>query len=48
MPDFEFECPHCGERTVVDEAARRLLVANGCLVCGEVVTWSAFRRERAA
>ncbi|SDE73599.1 DUF7560 family zinc ribbon protein [Halorientalis regularis] len=47
MPDFEFECPHCGGRTVVDEAVRRLLVANGCVVCGGVVTGDAFTRGTA-
>ncbi|WP_172824906.1 hypothetical protein [Halorientalis sp. IM1011] len=44
MTDFEFECPHCGERTVVDAAVRRLLVANGCVVCGEAITREAFGR----
>ncbi|SEP01765.1 hypothetical protein SAMN05216388_102729 [Halorientalis persicus] len=44
MTDIVFECPHCGERTVVDEPVRRLLVANGCVVCGEAITREAFRR----
>ncbi|MFB6084215.1 MAG: hypothetical protein ABEJ94_08225 [Halorientalis sp.] len=48
MTDFEFVCPHCEERTVVDEAVRKLLVADGCIVCGEPVTQDAFQRETAA
>ncbi|WP_335999212.1 DUF7560 family zinc ribbon protein [Halorientalis halophila] len=38
MTDFEFECPHCGERFVVDDGALELLIADGCVACGDQVT----------
>ena len=41
---YAFECPHCGERTVVDGAVRDLLVADGCVVCGRPVPAEAFSR----
>jgi predicted RNA-binding Zn-ribbon protein involved in translation (DUF1610 family) len=42
---YAFECPHCGERTVVDGAVRNLLVAEGCVGCGRSVTAEAFARR---
>ncbi|MEF8877939.1 MAG: hypothetical protein V5A60_14600 [Haloarculaceae archaeon] len=39
---YAFECPHCGERTVVDGPVRDLLVADGCAVCGRAVAEEAF------
>ncbi|MFB6201891.1 MAG: hypothetical protein ABEI98_07755 [Halorhabdus sp.] len=44
MPEYAFECPHCGETTVVDGGVRTLLLAEGCVGCGEVVSEEAFRR----
>ncbi|MEF8843201.1 MAG: hypothetical protein V5A62_16500 [Haloarculaceae archaeon] len=39
---YAFECPHCGERTVVDRTVRNLLVADGCVGCGRPVPLEAF------
>jgi len=42
---YAFECPHCGERTMVDGAVRELLVADGCVSCGRAVPVEAFDRR---
>lgn len=42
---YAFECPHCGERTVVDGAVRDLLVADGCVLCGRAVPPEAFSQR---
>ncbi|MDY7109328.1 MAG: hypothetical protein SYC29_11900 [Planctomycetota bacterium] len=42
---YAFECPHCGERTVVDGAVRELLVEEGCVHCGRAVSVEAFGRR---
>ena len=42
---YAFECPHCGERTVVDGPVRNLLVTEGCVGCGRSVTAEAFSRR---
>jgi predicted RNA-binding Zn-ribbon protein involved in translation (DUF1610 family) len=42
---YVFECPNCGERTVVDGAIRDLLVEDGCVVCGRAVPTGAFDRR---
>lgn len=43
-PEYEFECPRCGETTVVDAGAREMLLDDGCIGCGEEVSTGAFRR----
>jgi uncharacterized protein (DUF983 family) len=42
VPDFEFTCPNCGERMLVDEETRVLLRDEGCAVCGDPPGGEAF------
>lgn len=42
MSDYEFSCANCDASMLVDEGARRLLVEDGCAVCGTVPTEEAF------
>lgn len=42
--DYEFACPHCGERLLVDGSVRETLLVEGCVVCGERVERGAFDR----
>ncbi|WP_425438194.1 DUF7560 family zinc ribbon protein [Natronorubrum halalkaliphilum] len=39
---YEFECPHCHERTVVDSQVLTELVSTGCVFCGATVSESDF------
>lgn len=39
---YEFRCPHCNERVQVDADVRDLLLASGCVVCGEGLSEAAF------
>jgi transcription elongation factor Elf1 len=39
---YTFTCPACGERTLVDETVRRLLLDGECLVCGTPISETAF------
>lgn len=45
MTEFEFECPHCSECTVVDGGARELLLTEGCIFCGRDVPSEAFQSQ---
>lgn len=39
---YTFTCPVCGERTLVDETVRGLLLDGECLVCGAPISEAAF------
>ncbi|WP_435320448.1 DUF7560 family zinc ribbon protein [Haloarchaeobius sp. TZWSO28] len=41
---FEFDCPNCEARTVVDREVRELVMLDGCIVCGEPIDEGAFAR----
>lgn len=42
---FEFECPNCHERIVVDAPIYDDLLADGCYFCDGVVTAADFDRK---
>ncbi|MFQ3295649.1 MAG: hypothetical protein ACI9PP_002271 [Halobacteriales archaeon] len=31
--EFEFVCPECGERVIVNGGVREALLENGCVIC---------------
>ena len=39
---FEFVCPRCGERIVVNASMRRAMLEGGCVVCDASVSPSDF------
>lgn len=39
---YAFTCPTCGERTLVDEPVRELLLETGCAVCGDPLDEGSF------
>lgn len=42
MAEYTFRCAACGETVLVDEGVRRLLVEQGCAVCGATTGGDAF------
>lgn len=32
--EFEFVCPECDERVIVNGGVREALLTNGCVLCG--------------
>jgi hypothetical protein len=42
VTEFQFTCVHCGASMLVDEEVRRLLLADGCVICAAVPDEEAF------
>ena len=42
VADYTFTCPVCEETLAVNESMRRALIERGCVICGTMVTPSAF------
>jgi hypothetical protein len=42
---YVFTCASCSEEVVVDEDVRRLILEEGCAVCGAPATARAFTRN---
>ncbi|MFB6172563.1 MAG: hypothetical protein ABEJ23_08510 [Haloarculaceae archaeon] len=40
--DLTFVCPGCGESLSVNHSMKEALIDNGCVICGTVVSDSAF------
>jgi predicted RNA-binding Zn-ribbon protein involved in translation (DUF1610 family) len=41
--EFEFVCPDCDERIIVNGVMRETLIENGCILCGASISGSDFR-----
>lgn len=42
--EYEFRCPGCAERIVVNAPMRDTIVSEGCVICGTPVSTNDVRR----